>query len=147
MWNEIFTEEDISNLMGLFGDFHDSCIKEIRYVSGAFVNHNLSMNPVNNMRMVDMVVQRQYRNPMAIVIRFTGVKMLHLAPHDDKYTCEIHGASMFIKNENIYWADCCEAINEIESYDGTWICADKAQWRIIDECIGSNNVFDAKYEF
>ena len=146
MWNEISTAEDISNLMCLFGGFHDSCIKEIRYVSGAFVNSDLSMNPINNMRIVDIVVQRQYKNPTAIVMRFVGVSMLHLAPYDDKYTCEIYDASMFLKNGNIYWADCNEAAGEIEDYDGTWICADKAQWRIIDEFIGNSAVFAAEYE-
>lgn len=146
MWNEIKTEEDINSFIGLFGHFHDSCIKEIRYVSGAFVDKDLSMNPVNDKRTVDMVFQRQYKNPMAIVIRFNGLAVLHLAPCNDNYTCEIHDATVFFKNGYTYWADCNGRIeNEIERYDGTWICAEKIQWRIIDECIGNDEIFQAKF--
>ena len=48
MWNEITTAEDIVNFMNMFGYFHDSCIKEIKYVNGAFVNEDLGMHPINN---------------------------------------------------------------------------------------------------
>jgi hypothetical protein len=146
MWNKINTNEDISSLMQLFGHFHDSCIKEIKYTSGAYVDQNLSMNPVNDKRIVDIVFQRQYHNPTTIVIRFIEINMLHLTPCDSNYTCEIHGASFFIKNGNIYWVDCHEIEDEIENYNGTWICSNKVQWRIIDECIGNDIIFYAKYE-
>jgi hypothetical protein len=53
MWNEINTAKDIEIFMETYGYFHDSCLKEIRYLSGAYVNSNLSMYPVNHKRIVD----------------------------------------------------------------------------------------------
>ena len=125
VWTEIITEEDIGSFMQVFGGFHDSCLKEMKYISGAFVGKELSMNPVNNMRIVDMVFQRQYKNPMAVALRFIGINELHLTPCNEDYTCEITDAKIFIKNGLFYWADC--GGEEIEACDGTWICADKIQ--------------------
>ena len=147
MWNEITAPEDMTGLMSAFGNFHDSCIKEIRYVSGAFVAENLAMNPVNSKRIVDVVFQRQYKNPTAIVLRFVGLNVLHLAPCNDNYTCEIHGAAAFFRCGRVYWADCADAADgEIESLGGTWICADKLRWRAADECIGEHEIFGASFE-
>ena len=145
MWNEIKTTDDITDLMTQFGSFHDSCIKEIRYISGAFVDEDLGMVPMNLMRNVDVVFQRQYRNPMAIVMRFTGVSMLHLPPDDENSTCDIYGATLFIKDGCIYWAD-CDGVEEMKEYVGTWICADSVQWRSIDECMGESIVFQANFD-
>ena len=147
MWNEIATKEDIVNFMNIFGGFHDSCIKEISYISGAFVGDDLAMMPINNMRTADIVFQRQFRNPMAIVMRFSGLKKLHLAPNGSNYTCEIYDAAMFINENLIYWADNNYATEEnIETYDGTWICAEKLQWRVIDECMGEDKIYRATFE-
>jgi len=145
MWNEIYTELDKNDFLHLFGHFHDSCIKEIRYISGAFVGESLGMNPLNSTRIVDVVFQRQCRNPSAIIMRFIGVSVLHLTPCDENYTCEIQGAKLFFKNKHIYWMD-CEEEREVESYHGTWVCADKLQWRTIDAYMGDAEVFQAVFE-
>ena len=147
MWNEVITTENITNLINIYGGFHDSCIKEVNYISGAHVNDNLSMMPINDMRSVDIVFQRQYKNPMAIVMRFSGLKTLHLAPPNSNYTCEIFDAAMFIKENHIYWADSYDVTHEnIETYNGTWICAEKLQWRVIDECIRADKIYQARFE-
>ena len=38
MWNEISTDDDALKLMEAVCFFHDSCIKEMSYVSGAYVD-------------------------------------------------------------------------------------------------------------
>ncbi len=43
MWHEIKNNEDITNFMESVFYFHDSCIKEIKYTSGAYVQENLAM--------------------------------------------------------------------------------------------------------
>ena len=146
MWNEIVTEEDISKFLCLYGNFHDSCIKEIRYVSGAFVNHDFAMSPFNVQRTVDIVFQRQHRSPSVIMLRFIGLNVLRLAPHNVNYTCEIHDAKLFRQDGLYYWADSCDIGNEIEAYEGTWVCSDKIEWLMIDECIGNNEIFTTKLE-
>lgn len=40
MWNDIANENDLKNFMDAMYGFHDSCIKEIKYISGAYVNEN-----------------------------------------------------------------------------------------------------------
>jgi hypothetical protein len=146
MWNQLITDNDIQSFMGLFGYFHDSCIKEIRYISGTYVDANLAMQPFNNKRIIDMIFQRQYKDPMVIVMRFIGIDTLHLSSYGEDYTSEILEATMFIKNGNIYWGDCEGIENNIEDYDGTWLCATKVEWRVIDECIGKEGVFTATFE-
>ena len=54
-WNKVETQSHVDALMTTFGHFHDSCIKGIKYVSGAFVDKDLSMNPVNNIRTAEIV--------------------------------------------------------------------------------------------
>ena len=38
IWNEIVTEEDISNLNNLYGYFEDSVIVSMNYISGNSIN-------------------------------------------------------------------------------------------------------------
>lgn len=141
VWNEIDDALSVNNLMNKFGGFYDSCMKELKYFSGAFVDSNLSMSPINNSRTVKMIFQRQYNNPIAIEIEFIGTVKLCLNPVDDNFTCEIQGASMFICNNRIYWYD-SDSINEpVCNYDGTWLCANRARWRIADEYIGKDEVY------
>ncbi len=59
MWNEITTEKDLNSFMDVMCYFHDSCLKEIKYISGAYVNEKLSMIPVNDKR----ILKRQFENP------------------------------------------------------------------------------------
>ena len=33
--------------------FHDSCLKELKYISGAYVNEKLSMIPVNKQKNIE----------------------------------------------------------------------------------------------
>jgi len=140
MWHNIQSEVDIESLMKIFGDFHDSCLKELVYISGAFVDENLSMHPINEQRVLKIVFQRQYSNPCVIEVEFSGIKKMNLSPCDENHTCEIHGATFFIKNSNLYWGDSSD-IQEMSSYDGTWICASGTRWRIADEYLGNQEIY------
>lgn len=50
--------------------FHDSCIKEMKYVSGAYVMDDLSMHPINEKRNISVLIQRQFENPSVIEMEF-----------------------------------------------------------------------------
>ena len=39
-WNEIKTQDDIIEFMKKFISFHDSCIREIRYISGTYIHED-----------------------------------------------------------------------------------------------------------
>lgn len=57
MWEIIHTNSEILKFMESVCYFHDSCIKEIRYISGAYVGENLSMHPLNDRRILRVVIQ------------------------------------------------------------------------------------------
>ena len=84
MWNSISSEQDLSILMSTVCAFHDSCIKEIKYTSGAYVDNDLTMYPVNDLRALKMIIQRQFDNPSAIELEFLGLKYFRLSPCDEQ---------------------------------------------------------------
>ena len=140
-WNEINTSLSLENFMTTFGWFHDSCIKELKYISGAYVDINLCMNPINSMRTVKVIFQRQYKEPMVVEVEFSDLINLVLYPVDEKATCDLHGASMFIKDGKIYWYDTDHIDSPTNKHNGTWICANKVRWRIVDEYIGEEEIY------
>ena len=131
MWNEILTSEDISKLMEIFGGFHDSCMKEMKYISGAFVDSDLRMQAMNNKRIAKIIFQRQYKNPSTIEMEFSEVEKLKLPPSDEQYSCEIFDVTCTIENDCIFWYDSSGCVVGYE-HDGMWICAKKARWRPLD---------------
>ena len=78
MWEIICTNDEILKFMERVCYFHDSCIKEISYISGAYVDENLSMYPLNNRRVLRVVIQRQYEKDSMIEMEFQGLKHLKL---------------------------------------------------------------------
>ena len=68
MWNEIKSEKDLKSFMDTVCGFHDRCIKEIKYISGAYVDETLSMLPINTQRTLSVIIQRQFENPSVVEI-------------------------------------------------------------------------------
>lgn len=142
MWNEIKNENDLNDFMNAVGLFHDGCIKEMRYLSGAYVCDDLAMYPINDRRVLNVIVQCQYEKHSMIDMEFEGLKYLKLFPLDERYTCEICDSTMILKDNCIYWCDCGGlSEEELEDYDGTLICAEKFRWRFIDKCMGEKEFF------
>lgn len=144
MWNEIANEEALNRFMDTMHGFHDSCLKGLKYISGAYVDEELRMFPVNKQRVLSVIIQRQFENPSVIEMQFVGLKYLKLFPNDENETCEILGATMILKEDRIDWCDCGGlTAEEMESYAGTAICALKVRWRVVNEYIGSNEIYAA----
>ena len=142
MWHEILDEKDLKNFMEEVCFFHDSCIKEMKYVSGAYVSENLAMHPINDFRILSVVIQRQFKDLSMIEMQFEGLRYLKLFPADVRYTCEILDATLMLKDGFIYFCDCGGVSPEaFDSYDGTAICASKLRWRAIDRRMGSEEFY------
>lgn len=142
MWNDITNQSDLEDFMNLFGGFHDSCIKEFKYISGAFVDEDLSMYPTNDMRSLRIIFQRQYDNPAVIEMEFTGLRKLVVCPLDENYTCEILDATMILNDNGVYWYDSYGLTdNDLINYKGTLICSSKVRWRVADEYIGGKEIY------
>ena len=141
-WLEIKNSDDICQFMEQMCYFHDSCIKELKYVSGAYVNDELSMYPINNARTLKIVIQRQYDNPSMIELQFEDLKFMKLFPAGIEYTCEMQGATLLIMDNYIYWGDSDELSEKnFKDYDGTLICAKRLRWRAIDGCRGETEFY------
>lgn len=136
MWHEIKNEQDIADFMQKIYDFHDSCIKEMKYLSGAYVNEVLGMHPLNDRRVLRVIVQRQFDDIPMIELEFEGLKYLRLFPTDEEYTCEILDSTLLLKDGCIYWCDECISEADLDSYGGTVICASKLRWRAVENCMG-----------
>lgn len=132
MWNVIRTEEDVIRFMDDTNSLHDSCVKELYYLSGAYVDQALSMYPVNDRRTLRVIIQRQCASIPNIEMEFSGLKYLKLVPIPSDYTCEILEASLFIEDGDIYWGDCDGlSTKNLNNYGGTIICASGLRWRAL----------------
>ena len=144
MWKTISTDDEISKFMEAVCYFHDSCIKEMSYISGAYVDANLSMFPLNNRRVLRVLIQRQYATKAVIEMEFQGLKYVKLFPVDEDYTCEILGSAMMMKDGSIYWCDCADLSEaDLDDYTGTLICASKLKWRPVENHLGNSEFYKA----
>lgn len=135
---EIITQKDADELIEIFGNFHDSCIKELRYISGAYVESDLGMYPINSKREVSIIFQRQWENPTAIEMVFSKLERLNLEPHDENYDGIIYGALLRVEKGSILWVDSDDFFedkvaaimkNEFNDKGYIWINAKKVKWR------------------
>jgi len=144
-WTEIRNQEDIDKLMYDFGGFHDGCLKELRYLSGEYVNKDLSMYPLNSERNIYAIFQRQWKNPSVVEMVFEGVECMTLNPRNEDYDGIIYGAYMVIQDGKFIWFDCDEFkddYRELYEYnDVTWIKAETVKWRVVDNYLGDEDVF------
>ena len=144
MWKEIVNENDVTEFLETVCYFHDSCIKEMKYISGASVSDNLSMYPLNDRRILNVIIQRQFDDFSMIELEFQGLKYLKLFPVDGQYTCEILDATLILKGGYVYWCDCGGlSETDLDNYEGTLICASKLRWRAIDGCMGKDEFYVA----
>ena len=147
MWETISSSDEISRFMERVYDFHDSCVKEMSYISGAYVDDSLSMYPLNDRRILRVVIQRQFAEDPMIELEFQGLKYLRLFPVDESYTCEILDSAMLLKDGSIYWCDCGDVTeDDLDDYKGTLICASKLRWRAIENHMGEKTFYHSDVE-
>ncbi|MDD2268460.1 MAG: hypothetical protein PHY15_02785 [Eubacteriales bacterium] len=129
-WNYIETQEDAESLMEQVSGFHDSVLKELNYISGAYVDSNKSMYPKADLRKVAMCFESQWCQPIEMI--FEGVTTLNLRPSGDNYDSIIFGASLYVKDASVFFCD--DYLEKIDrSYEGTWITAYSLRWRFITD--------------
>lgn len=145
MWNSINTKEDLEMFLQQVRWFHDSCIKEMKYLSGAYVDENRNMYPVNDCRVLRVIIQRQYEELPMIEMEFSGLKILKLYPGDDQFTCEILDSTMILDKDSVYWCDMGGLSEEaLDNYMGTMICASSFRWRPVVDHMGKEEFYQSK---
>ena len=132
MWTELKTEEELAAFMNQVCGFHDSVLKELSYVSGAYEDEDLNMHPVDDKACLHMLIQRQDETLPALELEFSGLQELRLYPTDPAYTSEILDAALFLWDGLICWCDCGDIGPEIfDDYRGTSVRAKSLRWRPI----------------
>ncbi|MDF2557849.1 MAG: hypothetical protein K0R71_1677 [Bacillales bacterium] len=135
-WNEVKTNDDIENLLNLFGGFHDSCLKELYLWTGSYVNEKLSMGMTLGTN-VRILFQRQFINPSAIELLFEDVSQVHMTPPPENYDSIIYGASLLIEDELFYWADVYDWMpNDNIENEVSWISSKRLKWRDVSSWMG-----------
>ena len=129
LWREIANENDVKEFLDIYDAFHDSCIKNIEYVSGAYVSSDLSMHPINEVRKLRVVFERQRSDPKSVELEFRGLLQLVLMPYSEMFTCEIHEAAMRYEERQVVWY-----IGEENNYKegSTLIRDERARWRVLE---------------
>ena len=117
-WNEI-VQDGGSGLVDLFGDFKDSCVKEVRYVSGAYVDEELARWPYNDKRTLILLLQRQEEGPAAIELAFDGVECFHLEPAGEEYDCSIIRAEFYWREGMLWWSTPSASTPDIPPMDSS----------------------------
>lgn len=128
-WSFVETQKDADALMKEVHGFHDSVIKELRYISGAFVANDKSMMPVEDIKSVRMEIQSQ--QCPSFEMEFQGVTALNLRPAADNFTGNMLDASIMIQDESIFFSN--SFMEHIDlTYEGTWITSYSLKWRYIE---------------
>jgi hypothetical protein len=139
---EIKDEMDIEKLMQEFNWFHDSCIKELDYYSGGYVDEDGSMYSFNSSRCVKMIFQSQNAKARVIELKFDGIKKLNLFPRDEDYDCIIYGASLKRIDNMFYWSEWENfKIEDLTKEDGTWISSRQISWRVLENAFGNKKKY------
>ena len=130
MWTELKTGEDLAFFMRLVNGFHDSVLKELSYVSGAYVDEDLNMHPVDDKACLRVLIQRQDETLPALELEFSGLQELRLYPIDPAYTSEILDAALFLRDGLICFCDCGDIGPEnFDDYRGISVRAKSLRWR------------------
>ena len=142
-YTQIKDNKDIEELMDSFGWFHDSCIKELEYYSGSYVDSNRCMYPFNSSRCVRMVFQSQNTAISTIEMKFDKIKKLNLIPRNEEYDCIIYGASLKKIDGLFYWSEWTGfKIEDITREHGTWISAQEVSWRPLRNALGEERIYN-----
>ena len=134
---------DIKHFMSKFNYFHDSCIKEMKYVSGSYVDEERAMYPFDDNNYLIIVFQSQIAEKAIIELRFDKIGRLNLKPREEGYDSIIFEASL-IKHGNLYyWSEWENFDPDVDNDSiGIWVSAKSVSWRHLDKSLmGDREIF------
>lgn len=149
-WKEVGNQNDIDELINLFGGFHDSCIKELYMWTDHYVDEDLSMSVSSNRdHRVRLLIQRQRSNPVAIELIFEELVQLYINPSPENYDSIISEATFIQEEDLFYWADDgnWNPKGPYKHANINWICSKKVKWRDASEWIGETLRYGPKDDF
>jgi hypothetical protein len=139
-WNEIKNQIEVDSFNECFGYFHDSCLKELWFSTGGYVNKDYRMNPISN-PIARLIFQRQSEQLSIIEIEFKDVIQINVRPVPINYGVDIIQTHMYFENGVFFLSDKDYEYSENGKDKSTWIAAKKVRWRKIDNGLGKNNYY------
>ena len=102
MWNEIKSQEDIDLFMKQVLSFHDSCIRETRYISGTYIDKDGAMVMNTNPFMYIKFDTQRSSNFTWFEFELGGIDNFSIKINLNS-TLDIYSATFFKKNDWFYW--------------------------------------------
>ena len=147
-WKEILTQNDIDEIMNIYGGFHDSCIVSLEYKSGIYVDNERSMHFDGLNKCGVLLTFHSQWNEKPLELYFGGVRKMFVQGLMDNYTNEILDASIkfydgllphnySMPERVIVWSDNYDFDAETDASSAkdepcdTYIIANSLKWRLV----------------
>lgn len=128
MWKQVKTKSDIEELIFESQNFHDCCLHSMEYSSGAYVNKDGSMYPINSSRILTMQMHQQGSPAKVLQLRFEGLQALVLSPTSPDYTCELLEGYVILQNDEIILSS--DGLDVGTKEQRLFIRASQLRWKI-----------------
>ena len=133
MWTEIIDQAGIDELMRMFGNFHDSCIRDIYLSTQEFVDDKGAMH-FENVLTASLLFQRQFKENGNLELKFEFVDQLNYNPLKDNYTNVLYDATLKFHEGLFYWSD--DRDWKIGDNDAIWISGKRLFWQLRPDLTG-----------
>ncbi len=139
MWTELITNQDIKCFLEKINYFVDSCIKEMKYVSGSYAENRAALHAINDLRDLYILFHSISGCNQTFEVKFCKIHKLILEPYTDKQDSVIYDSTLIKKDNLFYWFDYKE--KDICSFapKGTAVVAEKVSWRPINKSLGKED--------
>lgn len=140
-YHPINDEEQLQGFLELIDYFHDSCIKEMHYISGGFVGDDLCVHPFDDIRTLSVIFQRQYKPNSVIELVFEDLVSLNLIPRKKDYDCIILDSILEKVNGFYIWDEWGDTQSIPVDDPGIRIVAKKLKWRALNNGLNEDIIF------
>lgn len=100
----------------------------MEYSSGAYVNKDGSMYPINSSRILTMQMHQQGSPAKVLQLRFEGLQALVLSPTSPDYTCELLEGYVILQNDEIILSS--DGLDVGTKEQRLFIRASQLRWKI-----------------
>jgi hypothetical protein len=129
-WKEVDTQDDADALMEVFGNFHDSCIREAHLWTDHWVSSELSMSCSTHLDVkIRFLIQRQFTKPSAVELLFEYVTRFNLVPSPENCVSVILAATLLVQDGIVFWSPEGDWRPDKPNADEfTWVSARRLRW-------------------
>lgn len=138
-WKILMTNGDVREFNAMFGNFHDSCLKEMSYATGGYVSTDLEMN-VESLPIARYLFQRQMKEPSVVELEFREILQMNIVPVGNDEGVDIIHTHLYFEDGIFFLSEKDYEFEERKS-DSTWIAAKYARWRVRDDLLGEDMVY------